>query len=112
MRRTSFYLLIAIVVIIGGYFALNKYQENKLVKEAQREAEVFLLQNFEDIKKVTVYEDGYKFYPGGLGGLSISGYVNGNKDLFFNINFSISDNQIGKVTSIVNPDEFPSEKEE
>lgn len=111
MRRTSLYTLIAILVIIGGYFALEKYLENKLVKEAQREAEVFLLQNFDDIEKVTVYEDGYKFYPAGLGGLSISGYVNGNKELFFNINFSISDYQLGRVTSIVNPDEFPSEKE-
>ena len=87
-------------------------QKEKLVKEAQREVEVFLLQNFEDIEKVTVYEDGYKFYPADLGGLSISGYVNGNKDLFFNINFSTSDNQIGRVTSIVNADEFPPEKDE
>ena len=41
MRRTSLYALIAIVVIIGGYFAMNKYQENKLVVEAQKEAELF-----------------------------------------------------------------------
>ena len=61
---------------------------------------------------MTVYEDGYKFYPAALGGLSITGYVNGNKDLFFNINFSTSDNQIGRVTSIVNADEFPPEKDE
>ena len=41
MRRTSLYTLIAIVDIIGGYFAMNKYQENKLVVEAQKEAELF-----------------------------------------------------------------------
>lgn len=49
MRRTSLYIFIVIVVIVGGYFALDKYQENKLVKEAQKEAELFVKRNFEDI---------------------------------------------------------------
>ena len=42
MREISLYIFIAIGVIIGGYFALKKYQENKLVKEAQKEAELFV----------------------------------------------------------------------
>ena len=112
MKRKLVYTALIIILLIGGYWMMKANQKEKMVKEAQREAEVFLLQNFENIEKVTVYEDGYKFYPAALGGLSITGYVNGNKDLFFNINFSTSDNQIGRVTSIVNADEFPPEKDE
>lgn len=48
-----------------------------------------------------------------MGALMVGGHINGNDKLFFNINFNISKNQVGKVTSIVvNPKEFPSEKEE
>ena len=112
MRKTFLFIIIAIVVIIGGYFGLNKYQENKLVREAQKEAELFVKRNFEDINEVEINKDRYKFYPKDLGGLSITGYVNGDKDLYFNVNFATTDNQIGKVTSVIKPKEFPAYKEE
>ena len=112
MRRTSFYLLIAIVVIIGGYFALNKYLENNLVDEAQTEAVLFVKRNFEDIQEVSINKDNYKLYPAALGGLSITGYVNGDKKLFFSVDFQTGNNQIGEVTSFLNPKDFPPEKEE
>lgn len=112
MRKTFLYILIALVVIIGGYFALNKYQENKLVKEVQKEAVLFVKRNFEDITEVTINKDNYKFYPAVLGGLSITGYVNGDKKLFFSVDFQTGNNQIGEVTSFLNPKDFPPEKEE
>ena len=104
-------IIIAIVVIIGGYFALNKYQENKLVKEAQKEAKLFVIRNYEDIQEVTINKENYKFYPAALGGLSITGYVNGDKKLFFSVDFETGNNQIGEVTSFLNPKDFPPEKE-
>jgi hypothetical protein len=65
MRKTSFYILIAIVVTISGYFAMNKYQENKLVKEAQEKAESFIYRNYEGITEVIINKENYQFDPKG-----------------------------------------------
>lgn len=100
------------IIFIGGYLAVDSYQEKKLVKKAQTVAELFIKRNFEDISEVAINRDRYKFYPKDLGGLSITGFVNGNKDLYFNVNFATKDNKIGKVTSVVKPKEFPVIKEE
>ena len=66
---------------------MDKYQENKLVEEAQKQAELFVKNNYEDVDEVTIKKDNYKFYPADLGGLSIIGYVNGDKSLFFSVDF-------------------------
>ena len=100
------------IILIGGYLAVDSYKEKKLVEKAQTEAELFIKRNFEDINEVSINKDRYNFYPKDLGGLSITGYVNGDKDLYFNVNFATKDNKIGKVTSVVKPKEFPAIKEE
>ena len=112
MNKTLVYILIALAVIIGVYLSVGKYPKTQLVKDAQIKAELFVNENYEDIDAVAINKDKYKFYPADLGGLSITGYVNGNKDLYFNINFDTINNQIGKVTSFVNPKGFPALKEE
>ena len=110
MRRTSLYILIAIVVIIGGYFALNKYQENKLVKEAQEKAESFIYRNYEGITEVKINKENFQFDP--MGGLSVGGHVNGNNELYFTLLYNATNNGIGNVTSVVRPENFPQKKDE
>ena len=112
MNKTLIYILIVLVVIIGVFLSVGKYRKTELVKEAQIKAELFVNENYKAIDAVTINKDNYKFYPADLGGLSITGFVNGNKNLYFNVNFDTTDNQLGKVTSFVNPKEFPTLKEE
>ena len=112
MKSKILIVLSIIILIIGGYWLMNENKEKKLVKEAQKQAELFVKRNFEDIQEVTINKDNYKFYPAALGGLSITGYVNGDKSLFFSVDFQTGNNQIGEVTSFLNPKDFPSEKEE
>lgn len=113
IRKKSILIILAICTIfIAGYLTIDSYQEKKLVKKAQTEAEIFIEKNFEDINEVAINKDRYNFYPKALGGLSITGYVNGDKNLFFNVSFATKDNKIGKVTSVVKPKEFPAIKEE
>lgn len=112
MKKNILYIILSIIIIIGGYWLMSENKEKKLVENAQSEAELFIKKNFEDINEVSINKDKYKFYPVDLGGLSITGFVNGNKNLYFNVNFDTTDNQIGKVTSFVKPKEFPTLKEE
>ena len=112
MKKTIFYITLSIMIIFGGYWLMNEYQENKMVKDAQKKAELFVNKNYEDIDAVTVNKDNYKFYPADLGGLSITGFVNGNKKLFFSVDFDTLDNQVGKVTSVFRSKDFPSKREE
>ena len=112
MRKKLLYIIISIILIIGGYWLMNEYKENKLVKEAQNEAELFVKRNYEDVNEVTINKDNYKFYPAALGGLSITGYVNGDKSLFFSVDFETTNNQIGKVTSVLKSNDFLPLKEE
>lgn len=112
MNKTLIYILIVLVVIIGVFLSVGKYRKTELVKEAQTKAELFVKKNYEDIDAVTINKDNYKFYPADLGGLSITGYVNGNKKLFFSVDFDTLDNRVGKVTSVFRSKDFPSKKEE
>ena len=111
MKKKLSYILIGIVIIIGGYLLVSEYQKKQIVKEAQKKVEIFFLyRNYEDISEVAVNKENYQFSP--LGGLSIGGHVNGKKELFFNIMFDASDGQVGKVMSVFSPKDFPTEKEE
>lgn len=112
MRKKLLYIIISIVLIIGGYWLINEYKENKLVKEAQKEAELFVKKNYEDVNEVTINKDNYKFYPTALGGLSITGYVNGDKSLFFSVDFETTNNRVGNVTSVLKSIDFLPLKEE
>ena len=111
-KKSILIILSICIVFIGGYLAEDFYQEKKLVKKAQNVAELFIKRNFEDINEVAINKDRYNFYPKDFGGVSITGYVNGDKDLYFNVNFATNDDQIGRVTSVIKPKEFPAFKEE
>lgn len=110
MKKILFYFLAALVVIIGVYLLLGEYQERKLVKEAQEKAESFIYQNYEGVTEVKVNKDNYQFDP--MGGLSVGGHVNGDTELYFTLLYNTSSEGIEKVTSVVSPENFPSEKEE
>ena len=111
-KKSISIVLVIFIIFIVGYLTIDSYQEKKLVKKAQTEAEIFIEKNFEDINEVAINKDRYNFYPKALGGLSITGYVNGDKNLFFNVSFATNENRIGTVTSVVKPKEFPALKEE
>jgi hypothetical protein len=106
MKKKLIYIIIVLIIIVGGFWLMNKYQENKLVIEAQKEAELFVKRNYESINKVTINKDNYMFYPSDLGGVSITGYVNGDKNLFFSVDFETTNNEIGNVTSVFKSKDF------
>lgn len=111
IRKKSILIILAIcIVFVGGYLVIGFYQEKKLVNHAQKEAESFLYRNYDNIDEIAVNKENYEFDP--MGGLSIGGHVNGKPELYFNIMFDTSNNQVGKVTSVVKPKEFPPNKEE
>lgn len=110
MKKKLIYILIGLLIIIGGYFAMGEYQKQQLIKEAYKKAEVFLQDNYEGIHDISLSKDNIFFDP--LGGVSIGGHVNEDSALYFNIRFDLPNKKVGKVTSIVNPKNFPSEKEE
>ena len=110
MKKKLIYILIGIFIILGGYIMVGEFQKKQLVKEAQEKSESFLYRNYEDIDEVTVNKENYEFDP--MGGLSIGGHVNGKPELYFNIMFDTFNNQVGKVTSVLKPKEFPANKEE
>ena len=112
MKKKIIYIIISILIILGGFWLMNEIQENKLVVEAQKEAELFVKRNYQDINKVAINKDNYMFYPSDLGGVSITGYVNGDKNLFFSVDFETTNNQIGKVTSVFKSNDFLPLKEE
>ncbi len=91
---------------------MTQNKEEKLVTEAKMKAEIYVKNNYEGIKEVTIPKDGYFFYPDDLGGISINGYVNGNKNLTFSVDFQTNDNQLGAVGSVMEIGEFPQRKEE
>ncbi len=47
-----------------------------------------------------------------MDGLSIGGYVNGNRNVFFHVLFNISDNEVLAVSTVANSSNFPPLKEE
>lgn len=110
MKKKLIYILIGLLIILGGYIMVGEFQKKQLVKEAQEKAEKFLYRNYDNINEVAVNKENYQFDP--MGGLSIGGHVNGEPELYFNIMFNTSDNQVGRVTDIVKPKEFPPNKEE
>lgn len=110
MKKTLVYILTALLVIIGVYILLSEYQEDKLVKEAQGKAESFIYRNYEGITEVRINKENYQFDP--MGGLSVGGHVNGETELYFTLLYNTSSEGIEKVTSVVSPENFPSEKEE
>lgn len=106
------YILLAIALVVGGILVMNKYQENALVKEAQKKAPQIIKKNFENVDFVEVSSDLYTVYPKDLGGVSVSGQINGDEDLYFSVDFQTDGNKLGSVTSIAYPPEFPPLRKE
>ena len=102
--------MMGIVILAGGYVAVNAYQKDKMLKEAEKKAEVYIKKNYDQIDKVSFNEDYHEFYPEDLSGLSISGYANGKKGLFFSIDINTEDDQVGSVKSFFHAGDFPPEK--
>jgi len=110
MKKKLLIILSIIVLIIGGYFILNEFKKKRLVDEAQEKAEVYLIENYENVEDVHIDKEYYNFDP--MGGLSVGGHVNNKDHLTFNISFFIDNNEVGEVISIVKAPDFPARKDE
>ena len=110
MKKKLLIILSIIVLFIGGYFALNEFKKKRLVDEAQEKAEVYLIENYENVENVHIDKEYYNFAP--MGGISVGGHVNNKDHLTFNISFFIDNNEVGEVISIVEAPDFPDRKNE
>ena len=110
MKKKLLIILSIIVLIIGGYFVMNEYKKKRLVNEAQEKAEVYLIENYENVEDVHIDKKYYNFDP--MDGLSVGGHVNNKNHLTFNISFFIDNNEVGDVISIVEAPDFPPDKDE
>ena len=109
VKKKLLIVLFIIILFVGGYVVLNEFKKKNLVSEAQEKAEVYLIENYEDIEDVHIDKEYYHFDP--MGGLSVSGHVNNKDKLYFNIVFPIEKNEVGEVESIVEAHDFPDRKD-
>ena len=63
MKKKLLIILSIIVLIIGGYFVLNEFKKKRLVNEAQEKAEIYVIENYENIESVQIATDNYDFSP-------------------------------------------------
>ena len=109
MKSKALIIFLILLMLVGGYLGVNHFQKMKLVKEAQAQTEIFLQANYDGITEIYVNKENYSFNP--MGGLGIGGHVNGEKDLSFYVKYYIEDGNLGRVTSIFIPSDFPKKKE-
>ena len=110
MKKKLLIIFSIIVLFIVGYFVLNEFKKKRLVDEAQEKAEVYLIENYENVEDVHIDKEYNNFDP--MGGISVGGHVNNKDHLTFNISFFIDNNEVGEVISIVEAPDFPPEKDE
>ena len=81
-------------------------QEEETIKKAKKTAESYLVNNFSNINEIEFEED----TSNPMGGLVISGIVNGNEKANFSIDIEVENDF--NVGSIGKGEEFPDRKKE
>src|SRR5699024_12805629 len=109
MKKKLLIILLIIVLFIGGYFVLNEFKKKRLVNEAQEKAEIYVIENYENIESVQIATDNYDFSP--MGTLGVGGRINNTDHLTFYITFLIENNKVGEVQTIVEALDFPDRKD-
>ncbi|PGB14120.1 DUF1433 domain-containing protein [Bacillus toyonensis] len=92
MKKVMILVVSAIVLIAGGYFTMEylkqKEIEEKFWKVQEERVEKYIRYNIQDVKSITFTE--HKVNPMGIP--YIKGYINDDKELWFNASISTTEN--------------------
>ena len=118
MKKVMILVVSAIVLIAGGYFTMEylkqKEKEEKFWKVQEARVEKYIRYNIQDVKSIKFTEKSVS--P--MGVPSIEGYINDDKELWFDASISTTENfedkfsrsgELGKL--IKNPEKSVSEIE-
>ncbi len=96
------------IILLGGCVVNSNSDDfdDETIRKAKEIAENYLRSNYKDIKTIE-FEDGDYSTP--MGGLIISGIVNGNEKANFSIDMGVESFEIGGIGT---GEEFPEMKEE
>ncbi|MBU5217666.1 DUF1433 domain-containing protein [Bacillus albus] len=92
MKKVVILILSALMLIAGGFFTLeylkHKELEEKFWKAQEARVEKYIRYNIQDVKSITFIE--HKISPMGIP--SIEGYINDDKNLWFDASISTTEN--------------------
>ncbi|PEL21486.1 hypothetical protein COF37_04000 [Bacillus wiedmannii] len=92
MKKVVILGVSALLLMAGGFFTLeylkHKEEEEKFWKVQEARVEKYIRYNIQDVKSITFIE--HKISPMGIP--SIEGYINDDKDLWFDASISTTEN--------------------
>ncbi|MBJ8205203.1 DUF1433 domain-containing protein [Bacillus cereus] len=92
MKKVVILIVSALLLMAGGFFTLeylkHKEEEEKFWKVQEARVEKYIRYNIQDVKSITFIE--HKISPMGIP--SIEGYINDDKDLWFDASISTTEN--------------------
>ncbi|PEL56123.1 DUF1433 domain-containing protein [Bacillus wiedmannii] len=92
MKKVFILIVSALLLMAGGFFTLeylkHKEEEEKFWKVQEARVEKYIRYNIQDVKSITFIE--HKISPMGIP--SIEGYINDDKDLWFDASISTTEN--------------------
>ncbi|EOO32827.1 DUF1433 domain-containing protein [Bacillus mycoides] len=92
MKRVIILVVSAVVLIAGGYFTMEylkqKEEEEKFWKVQEARVEKYIRYNIQDVKSITFTEKSVSL----MGVPSIEGYINDDKELWFDASISTTEN--------------------
>ncbi len=106
MKKNIIILISVVIIALGGIYM--KYQHDKdeteqeLFNQAKEKMDSYIKANYSDINQITYYNE-YKINP--MGGISVKGYLNGNKEKEFFGLYDETNDEIG--VSSVDAEEKP-----
>ncbi|ANP80159.1 hypothetical protein BAQ53_04625 [Bacillus sp. B25(2016b)] len=91
MKKVIIWVVSALVLIAGGYFTMEylkqKEKEEKFWKAQEARVEKYIHYNIQDVKSITFKE--HSVSP--MGVPSVEGYINNDKELWFDASISTTD---------------------
>ncbi|MBJ7997895.1 DUF1433 domain-containing protein [Bacillus mycoides] len=92
MRKVMILVVSAVMLIAGGYFTMEylkkKEKEEKFWKDQETRIEKYIHYNIQDVKSITFTK--HDISP--MGVPSVEGYINDDKELWFDASISTTDN--------------------
>ncbi|MEB8802539.1 DUF1433 domain-containing protein [Bacillus sp. TK-2] len=91
MKKVMILIVSAVILIAGGYFTMEylnkKEQEEKFWNEQKERVEKYIHYNIKDVKSITFTKNDVS--P--MGVPSVEGYINNDKELWFDASISTTD---------------------